>query len=219
MKPMSHATAATTDAPTTKLTFAEELHQQRWDDHRYYHQSRVNQTLHLMSACCFLVVYSMLFFKPAIASIFGWLVPMWVRQFGHFFFEPRGFDKVNNATFEHKEEIKVGFNLNRKIALLSAWGSIPLVLWFSPTVFGLVAPYDGFAGYLDRLGMGWLWLAGFGLLARTLWLAVTRNVQTGLVWFTKILTDPFHDIKMYHKSPLYLAKGQLIDPMDHVSSH
>ena len=25
------------------LTFAEELHEQRWDDHRYYHRSRVNQ--------------------------------------------------------------------------------------------------------------------------------------------------------------------------------
>jgi len=30
--------------------FLEELRQQRWDDHRFYHQSRVNQTLHLFSA-------------------------------------------------------------------------------------------------------------------------------------------------------------------------
>jgi hypothetical protein len=25
-----------------------------------------------------------------------------------------------------------------------------------------------------------------------------------------------HDIKMYHKSPIHLLRGQRIDPMDHV---
>ena len=39
-----------------------------------------------------------------------------------------------------------------------------------------------------------------------------KDVQTGLVWMTKILTDPFHDIKLYHKAPLYLLRGELIDP-------
>ena len=28
-----------------KLSFREELHKQRWDDHRYYHHNRINQTL------------------------------------------------------------------------------------------------------------------------------------------------------------------------------
>jgi len=32
------------------------------------------------------------------------------------------------------------------------------------------------------------------------------------VWAVKILTDPFHDIKLYHKAPLYLLRGELIDP-------
>ena len=40
-----------------------------------------------------------------------------------------------------------------------------------------------------------------------------RDVQTGLVWMTKILTDPFHDIKLYYKAPLALLRGELIDPM------
>jgi len=43
-----------------------------------------------------------------------------------------------------------------------------------------------------------------------------KDVQTGLVWATKILTDPFHDIKLYHKAPLYLMRGQLIDPGLHL---
>jgi hypothetical protein len=42
-----------------------------------------------------------------------------------------------------------------------------------------------------------------------------KDVQTGLVWMTKIVTDPFHDIKLYYKSPLYMLRGELIDPMMH----
>jgi hypothetical protein len=29
---------------------------------------------------------------------------------------------------------------------------------------------------------------------------------------TKILTDPFSDFKLYHKAPLALLRGELIDP-------
>jgi hypothetical protein len=32
-----------------------------------------------------------------------------------------------------------------------------------------------------------------------------------LVWATKILTDPFHDIMLYYKAPLYLLRGELLD--------
>ena len=34
--------------------FLEALRIQRWDDHRYYHHSRINQSLHLVSALSFL---------------------------------------------------------------------------------------------------------------------------------------------------------------------
>ncbi len=51
-----------------------------------------------------------------------------------------------------------------------------------------------------------------GLLFRTVHLFFIKGVQTGLVWMTKILTDPFHDIKLYCKAPLYLMRGELIDP-------
>jgi hypothetical protein len=37
-------------------------------------------------------------------------------------------------------------------------------------------------------------------------------VETGLVWALKILTDPFHDLKLYWKAPLALMRGELIDP-------
>ena len=88
--------------------FFETLRIQRWDDHRYYHHSRINQSLHLISAISFLVSYVYLFIDPVMAGLIAWLVSMTTRQIGHFFFEPKGFDEVNQATHEHKEEIKVG---------------------------------------------------------------------------------------------------------------
>lgn len=200
------------------MSFLEELRVQRWDDHRYYHQSRVNQTLHLFSACSFLVCYALIPFEPIIAALLGWVVAMCSRQIGHFFFEPTGFDHVNNASNEHKEAIKVGFNLQRKVILLSVWVAIPAVLWASPTVGGLMVAPASSGALLDRIGVAWLGLAFAGLLARTAYLMATRNVQTGAVWFTKILTDPFNDIRTYHKSPSYLLKGQWLDPMDHVGA-
>jgi hypothetical protein len=198
----------------SRVTFREELTQQRWDDHRFYHQSRVTQSLHLFSAVCFLFTYGLLPFNPIAASLFGWTVAMWSRQIGHFFFEPKGFDHVNNVTFQHKEEVKTGYNLQRKIMLLAAWLSVPALLWLSPAFFGIFS-LSGYT-FFDRLGILWLVLGAGGLLLRTLWLCATQGTQTGLVWFTKILTDPFHDVKMYHMAPVWLLRGQWFDPMEHV---
>ena len=58
----------------------------------------------------------------------------------------------------------------------------------------------------------WLAIGIGGVLFRTVHLFFLKDVQTGLVWATKILTDPFHDIKLYHKAPLALLRGELIDP-------
>lgn len=201
-----------------RMTFLEELREQRWDDHRHYHQSRVNQSLHLLSACCFLVSYGLIAVSPIAAALLGWVVAMWIRQIGHFFFEPRGYDAINHLSFDEKEAIKVGFNLQRKVVLLAAWLAIPLTLWLTPSLFGTIAPHAGWGEYLDRVGVAWLVLAAVGLLGRTLWLCATRNVQTGVVWLTKIVTDPVHDILLYREAPLRLLRGERLDPMTHVES-
>src|ERR687887_1944663 len=118
------------------MTFREALAEQRWDDHRYYHHSRINQTLHLVSALSFLTAYVLMFVNPVASALIGWLVSMTSRQAGHFFFEPKGYDHVNDATHEHKEDIKVGYNLRRKVVLMTIWALSPLVLYADPTLFG-----------------------------------------------------------------------------------
>jgi hypothetical protein len=192
--------------------FLEALRVQRWDDHRYYHHSRINQTLHLVSAISFLFAYVMIFKDPAIAALVGWLVAMTSRQAGHFFFEPRDYDHVNHASHEHKEEIKVGYNLRRKVALMTIWALSPLPLYFDPTLLGIFTPHTGTAEFVRHVAIIWLVVGLGGLLFRTVQLFIIKDVMTGLVWATKILTDPFHDIKLYHKAPLYLLRGELIDP-------
>ena len=197
-------------------TFLQMLAQQRWDDHRYYHQSRINQSLHFVSALSFLAAYALLFVDPASAALLAWGVSMTTRQAGHFFFEPLGYDHVNQATHEHKEAIKVGYNLRRKIVLLSAWVTAPVLLWLAPSVGGLIQPALSFAGYLHDVGIAWLALGVGGVLFRTVHLFFLQGVQAGLAWATKILTDPFHDVMLYWRAPLHLLRGELLDPMHHV---
>ena len=193
-------------------SFMETLREQRWDDHRYYHHSRINQTLHLVSAMSFVVGYVVLFFAPATAALVCWLIGMVSRQSGHFFFEPKGYDVLNHATHEHKEDIKIGYNLQRKVILMIIWAVSPITLWFDPTLFGLFEQPLNMMGYVNNTGLLWLAVGVGGLLFRTIHLFFLRDVQTGIVWFTKILTDPFNDILLYRNAPLHLMRGQLIDP-------
>src|ERR1700712_4497181 len=123
--------------------FREQLREQRWDDHRYYHHSVINQSLHFVSAVTFLAAYALLWKDPALAALLAWGVSMTSRQAGHFFFEPKGYDHVNDASHAHKEEIKVGYNLARKVVLMALWALCPLPLIIDPTLLGVFAPATG----------------------------------------------------------------------------
>src|SRR5262249_37257478 len=195
------------------MTFLDRLAEQRWDDHRYYHHSRINQTLHLVSALAFLSAYVVIFVEPAVATLIAWLIAMPSRQIGHFFFEPKGYDSVNRATHEYKDQIKVGYNLRRKVVLMSIWILSPILLLIDPTLAGFVRPHADWFGFLHNTSMMWLTIGIFAIAFRTIQLFVLRDVQAGVVWFTKILSDPFHDVMLYYKSPLYLLRGELLDPI------
>ena len=191
--------------------FLEALRVQRWDDHRYYHHCRINQSLHLLSAICFVIAYALLFVNPAWSALLAWMVSMVARQSGHFFFEPLGYDHVNDASNEFKEEIKVGYNLRRKVILLSIWVLLPLVIYYFPGMFDVVPTHETWVEFSEAVGYSWFALGVGGLLFRTIHLCFIKDVQTGVVWMTKILTDPFHDVYLYHKAPLQLLRGQRFD--------
>jgi hypothetical protein len=195
------------------MTFKDALTAQRWDDHRFYHHNRINQSLHLVSALSFIASYVLLFTSPVAAVLTGWLVAMPTRQVGHFFFEPKGYDEANDASHEYKEEIKVGYNLRRKVVLMSIWALSPLLLLLDPALFGILDPHIDRYTFVDNIAVMWLVIGAGALVFRTVQLFFLQNVQTGLVWLTKILTDPFHDVKLYHRAPIHVWRGELFDPI------
>jgi hypothetical protein len=195
------------------MTFLEELHRQRWDDHRYYHHNRVNQLLHLLSASCFVVSYYLIFVDPVAAVMVGWLLAMVLRQIGHFFFEPKTYDAVNDASHEYKESVKVGYNLRRKVILLSIWIAVPIILWLIPDFFGLLGDQHIDKGLIYNTAILWLFTGIGAVVFRTVHLFYLMGFQSGLVWAIKIITDPFHDIKIYHRAPLHILRGNLYDDM------
>ena len=194
------------------MTILETLREQRWDDHRYYHHSRINQFLHLLSALSFIVAYVYLFIDPVISAYIAWLFSMTTRQAGHFFFEPKDYDTYNQATQDHKEAIKIGYNLKRKRVLIACWLAVPVLAYFDAALFNFVMPDAAPDTLLDRIGWGWLWLGLAAVVFRMIQLTAIQSRRVALVWCIKILTDPFHDAVIYRKSPIYLLKGQLIDP-------
>jgi len=195
------------------MKFAEELKQQRWDDHRYYHHNRINQSLHLFSACCFLMTYVLVFTSPIAAAFTGWVLAMVSRQIGHFFFEPKDFDQANQVSHQYKEEVKVGYNLNRKVWLLSIWALSPVFLNWKPTAFGLFPAHTTPEEFLYNLSVLWIYLGVAAVVFRTVQLFIQESLLTGTAWCTKILTDPFHDIKLYYKAPVQALRGDLYDPI------
>jgi len=197
----------------------QQLHTQRMDDHRFYHHSRINQALHLLSATTFVVAYGLMFTDPALAALLAWCVSMTSRQAGHFFFEPKSYDQVNKATHQHKEEIKIGYNLSRKVVLMMIWALSPLLLIVDPTLMGQFLPAQNSSEFIRQTGLMWLAIGVGGLIFRMVHLFFIASFSTGLIWALKILTDPFHDIKLYYKSPIYLMRGELIDPMHHIAAH
>jgi hypothetical protein len=94
---------------------------------------------------------------------------------------------------------------------MTIWALSPLPLYFDPTFFGIFAPHATTAEFVRHVALIWLVVGLGGLLYRTVQLFFIKDVQTGLVWATKILTDPFHDIKLYHKAPLHLLRGEWLD--------
>jgi len=194
------------------MTILETLKIQRWDDHRYYHHSRINQFLHLLSALSFIVAYVYLFIDPVISAYIAWLFSMTTRQAGHFFFEPTDYDTYNQATQDHKEAIKIGYNLKRKRVLIACWLAVPLLAYFDAALFNFVMPDAAPDTLIDRIGWGWLWLGLAAVVFRMIQLTAIQSRRVALVWCIKILTDPFHDAVIYRKSPIYLLRGQLIDP-------
>ena len=80
----------------------------------------------------------------------------------------------------------------------------------------MFTPATSLESFARNTGMLWLYIGAGGLLFRTVHLFFLKDVMAGLVWMTKILTDPFHDIYLYYKAPMALLRGELIEQRSHM---
>ena len=122
------------------------------------------------------------------------------RQIGPLLLRAQGLRHVNQATHEHKEEIKVGYNLQRKVVLMSIWALSPLAAaGLEPTLFGMFEPHaDDWRSSSATSALLWLALGVGGLLFRTVQLFFIRDVQTGLVWVDQ---DPHRPVPRHQALP------------------
>jgi hypothetical protein len=102
---------------------------------------------------------------------------------------------------------------------MTIWALVPVALWVNPTLFGLFEAPHGAMEFLRHLGLVWLALGGGGLVFRVVQLFFIRDVQTGLVWGAKILTDPFNDFRLYRKAPGRLMRGERLDNWAHAEAN
>jgi hypothetical protein len=99
------------------------------------------------------------------------------------------------------------------VILLTIWVASPLALLVDPSLFGLATPHASAWGFADNVAKIWLVVGAGAVVGRTLQLCAVRDARTGLAWCAKILTDPFHDVMLYYRSPLYVLRGELYDPI------
>ena len=133
---------------------------------------------------------------------------MGTRQLGHFVFEPTGFDSVNNVSNDYKEAVKVGYNLRRKVVLLSACALIPALALVHPAALNWLVPESNEGDFFALVGLSWVMLGVIGVLFRVAQIWLRSSLMEGVAWAIKIITDPFHDIYLYHKAPWQLLQGQ-----------
>jgi hypothetical protein len=126
---------------------------------------------------------------------------------------------VNQATDEHKEAIKVGYDVRRKVVLMSVWAALPLVLWAEPALFGAIEPAASLPAYLHDVGIAWLAHGGDRPRLRVVQIVVAAGSADRAGVDDEDPHRPLPRHRLYHKAPLHLLRGELIDPMAHVRPH
>ena len=83
-----------------------------------------------------------------------------------------------------------------------------MAIYFNAGFFGILPEHNDWLSYIEAVGTAWLYLGISAVLFRGIQLFIQQDLKTGFVWITKIITDPFHDIYIYHKAPQHLLQWE-----------
>jgi glutamate-1-semialdehyde 2,1-aminomutase len=182
--------------PKPLHSFCAEVMRRKHDDHVASHSHVVNQFFHLLSSSVFIYCYVLMFSNLTMAVCFS-LAALLVRQFGHAVIEPPCHDK---------EELLLGFNTRNKTLIVAGYGLIPIINMAGASSWTLAALAD----QIPAIAQQWFSLTMLVVLGRVLYLMRQYNFRMSMIWFVKLITDPFTDIVAY--SPRYLNAYQILLP-------
>ena len=169
--------------PKPLRAFYSEVMRRKHDDHVASHSHPLNQLFHLLSSSVFIYCY-FLIFTNLTTAVSASLAALFIRQFGHALVEPPCHDK---------EELLLGFNTPNKTMIVAAYCLIPIANMIAAGNWTV-------ASFLERwpvIAQQWWGLTLVVVLGRVVYLAWLHDLRTSMIWFVKLITDPFTDIKAY----------------------
>ena len=168
-------------------SFYTEVMQRKADDHVASHSNLINQLFHLLSSSVFIYCYFLAFSNLTRAMGLG-LAALFVRQFGHAILEPPCHDK---------EEALLGFNTRNKSIIVAAYLLIPIIQLLRAGSLS----FETLAAISAAVAQQWFLLTLAVVFGRVLYLVWEHDFRTSMIWFVKLVTDPFTDLGAYYSSP------------------
>jgi glutamate-1-semialdehyde 2,1-aminomutase len=175
--------------PKPLSSFYIEVMQRKKDDHHASHSNLVNQFFHLLSSSTFIFCYFFIFFDFTPAMALG-MAALFVRQIGHAILEPPSHDK---------EKLLLGFNTRNKTLIVGGYILIPLVQAGKLLRNGSLS-LEAFALTMPTVAEQWFLLTLAAVFGRVLYLIWAHDFRSSMLWFIKLITDPFTDIIAYYSS-------------------
>lgn len=157
--------------------------QRKDDDHHASHNDPANQYLHLVSSSVFIYCYVTIFSDLTVAMCLG-LASLFVRQFGHAVLEP---------PCHKEEETLLGYNTRNKTLIVLGYTIIALVPVLRASTWSLEALSAGLPAVAER----WFVWTMFVIGVRVAYLIWRFDVRTSMIWYIKLITDPFTDVVTY----------------------
>jgi glutamate-1-semialdehyde 2,1-aminomutase len=175
--------------PKPLLSFYVEVMQRKKDDHHASHSNLINQFFHLLSSGTFILCYFLIFSNFDLAMFLG-LGALFVRQTGHAILEPPCHDK---------EKALLGFNTRNKTLIVAGYILIPIV---QIVQLARTSPLtsESLSSITPAIAEGWFLLTLAAVLGRVIYLIWAHDFRSSMIWFIKLITDPFTDIIAYYNS-------------------
>lgn len=175
--------------PKPLTSFYVEIMQRKKDDHHASHSNLVNQFFHLLSSSTFIVCYFLIFFNFDLAMLMG-TAALFVRQFGHAILEPPCHDK---------EKALLGFNTRNKSIIVGGYILIPIVQAVQLARTGTLS-FESLPLIVPAVAQQWFLLTLAAVFGRVIYLVWAHDFRSSMIWFIKLITDPFTDIVAYYNS-------------------